>query len=126
MEVTEGNVTVAVPEQAETGVGDDVFFNPVQKLNRDLTVAVLRAARAGEHIGTLKEGQHPRVTMQTDQIPKYVIVNSPEFWKYDKIGVFYWERVDSQDHPNGIYAERSVSSRDEFPVEVPPNSSTSE
>ena len=48
MEVTEGNVTVAVPEQAEAGVGDEVFFNPVQELNRDLTVAVLRAARAGE------------------------------------------------------------------------------
>ena len=126
MEVTEGNVTVAVPEQAEAGVGDDVFFNPVQKLNRDLTVAVLRAARAGEHIGTLKEGQQPRVTMQTDQIPKYVIVNSPEFWEYDDIEVRYWGHVDSQDHPNGIYADEVVTSHDEFPVEVPPNSSTSE
>ena len=51
VEVTEGNVTVAVPEQVEAGVGDDVFFNPVQELNRDLTVAVLRAARAGELSG---------------------------------------------------------------------------
>jgi len=48
MEVTEGEVTVEVPEQAEAGVGEDVFFNPVQELNRDLTVAVLRAARDGE------------------------------------------------------------------------------
>jgi len=45
MRVTEGGVEVEVPEQADAGVGDDVFFNPVQELNRDLTVAVLRAAR---------------------------------------------------------------------------------
>jgi tRNA (guanine26-N2/guanine27-N2)-dimethyltransferase len=51
MEVTEGAVTVEVPEQAEAGVGEDVFFNPVQELNRDLTVAVLRAARDGELLG---------------------------------------------------------------------------
>jgi len=48
MEVTEGEITVEVPEQAEAGVGEGVFFNPVQELNRDLTVAVLRAARDGE------------------------------------------------------------------------------
>jgi len=48
MEVTEGDITVEVPEQAEAGVGEGVFFNPVQELNRDLTVAVLRAARDGE------------------------------------------------------------------------------
>ena len=77
---------------------------------------------AAEHIGTLKEGQHPRVTMQTDQIPKYVIVNSPEFWEYDEIGVWYWKNIDSPDHPNVIYGERVVSSREEFPVEVLPNS----
>ncbi|WP_415379759.1 tRNA (guanine(26)-N(2))-dimethyltransferase [Halosimplex sp. TS25] len=43
MRVTEGTVAVEVPEQADAGVGEDVFFNPVQELNRDLTVAVLRA-----------------------------------------------------------------------------------
>ena len=64
--------------------------------------------------------------MQTDQIPKYVIVNSPEFWEYDDIEVRYWGHVDSQDHPNGIYADEVVTSHDEFPVEVPPISSTSE
>jgi tRNA (guanine26-N2/guanine27-N2)-dimethyltransferase len=45
MRVTEGGVELDVPEQAEDGVGEAVFFNPVQELNRDLTVAVLRAAR---------------------------------------------------------------------------------
>jgi tRNA (guanine26-N2/guanine27-N2)-dimethyltransferase len=39
MEVTEGDVTVAVPDD------DSVFFNPVQELNRDVTVAALRAYR---------------------------------------------------------------------------------
>ncbi|MEF8853800.1 MAG: tRNA (guanine(26)-N(2))-dimethyltransferase [Haloarculaceae archaeon] len=56
MEVTEGAVTVTVPEQADAGVGEDVFFNPVQELNRDLTVAVLRAARGGELPGDRTDG----------------------------------------------------------------------
>ncbi|MFB6202775.1 MAG: tRNA (guanine(26)-N(2))-dimethyltransferase [Halorhabdus sp.] len=54
MRVTEGQVTVDVPEQSGDGVGEDVFFNPVQELNRDLTVATIRAYRdridgRGEH-----------------------------------------------------------------------------
>ncbi len=43
MRVDEGNVVVEVPEQDGDSVGDDVFFNPVQELNRDVTVATLRA-----------------------------------------------------------------------------------
>lgn len=42
MEVSEGVITVEVPEQPESGVGDDVFFNPNQELNRDITATVLR------------------------------------------------------------------------------------
>jgi len=41
-------VTVEVPEQGGEGKGDAVFFNPVQELNRDLTVAVLDAYRERE------------------------------------------------------------------------------
>ncbi|MFW6018548.1 MAG: tRNA (guanine(26)-N(2))-dimethyltransferase, partial [Halapricum sp.] len=37
MRVTEGSVEIEVPEQPENGVGDSVFYNPVQELNRDLT-----------------------------------------------------------------------------------------
>jgi tRNA (guanine26-N2/guanine27-N2)-dimethyltransferase len=48
MDVREGAVEVTVPEQDEEGIGDEVFFNPVQELNRDLTVAVLRAYRDRE------------------------------------------------------------------------------
>ena len=42
---TEGVVELEVPEQPEEGAGEAVFFNPVQELNRDVTVAALRAAR---------------------------------------------------------------------------------
>jgi tRNA (guanine26-N2/guanine27-N2)-dimethyltransferase len=52
MRVTEGGVELAVPEQSGEGVGDEVFFNPVQELNRDLTVAVLRAARERDSLDT--------------------------------------------------------------------------
>ena len=48
MRVEEGNVDCEVPEQDGDSVGDDVFFNPVQELNRDVTVAALRAYRERE------------------------------------------------------------------------------
>jgi tRNA (guanine26-N2/guanine27-N2)-dimethyltransferase len=48
MEVTEGGVTIEAPEQPDAGVGEGVFFNPDQELNRDLTVASLRALRDRE------------------------------------------------------------------------------
>ena len=48
MHVREGAVEVEVPEQGDEGIGDEVFFNPVQELNRDLTVATLRAYRERE------------------------------------------------------------------------------
>ena len=48
MRVSEGAVTVEVPEQADAGRGEGVFFNPVQELNRDLTIATLRAYRERE------------------------------------------------------------------------------
>ena len=45
MLVREGGVEIEVPGTAAEGVGDDVFYNPKQELNRDLTIAVLRAFR---------------------------------------------------------------------------------
>ena len=50
MDVREGAVTIEVPEKrhgASEGSGDGVFYNPVQELNRDVTVGVLRTV-AGE------------------------------------------------------------------------------
>jgi tRNA (guanine26-N2/guanine27-N2)-dimethyltransferase len=51
MLVTEGDAEIEVPEVrdgASDGSGDGVFFNPTQELNRDVTVAVLRAYRDRE------------------------------------------------------------------------------
>ncbi len=47
MHVEEGAVSLTVPEQKE-GKAGGVFFNPVQELNRDLTIATLRAYRKRE------------------------------------------------------------------------------
>ena len=46
--VREGGVEIRVPEQPEAGAGDAVFFNPEMTLNRDVTVAALRAFRERE------------------------------------------------------------------------------
>lgn len=46
--VREGGVEVSVPAQPEAGAGDVVFFNPEMTLNRDVTVAALRAFRDRE------------------------------------------------------------------------------
>jgi tRNA (guanine26-N2/guanine27-N2)-dimethyltransferase len=43
--VSEGGVAIRVPEDPTEGAGEAVFYNPEQELNRDLTVAVLRAYR---------------------------------------------------------------------------------
>ena len=48
MDIEEGGVELEVPEQPDVGAGDAVFFNTDQELNRDLTVAVLRAFRERE------------------------------------------------------------------------------
>jgi tRNA (guanine26-N2/guanine27-N2)-dimethyltransferase len=42
-EVEEGGLSFEVEGTHEDGQGEGVFYNPVQELNRDLTVAVLRA-----------------------------------------------------------------------------------
>ncbi len=43
--VREGGVELQVPAQPEAGAGEAVFYNPDMVLNRDVTVAVLRAFR---------------------------------------------------------------------------------
>jgi tRNA (guanine26-N2/guanine27-N2)-dimethyltransferase len=51
VEIREGGHAVlvdSVRDGASDGVGDGVFYNPTQELNRDLTVAVLRASRERE------------------------------------------------------------------------------
>ncbi|WP_101295217.1 tRNA (guanine(26)-N(2))-dimethyltransferase [Halegenticoccus soli] len=51
MIIREGGVEIDVPsarDGASEGAGDGVFFNPTQELNRDVTVAALRAYRERE------------------------------------------------------------------------------
>ncbi|WP_254864862.1 tRNA (guanine(26)-N(2))-dimethyltransferase [Halovivax gelatinilyticus] len=45
MRVSEGGVELEVPGESTAGVEEAVFYNPRQELNRDLTIAVLRAFR---------------------------------------------------------------------------------
>jgi len=51
MELTEGGLTIEVDQPRDgtsEGSGDGVFFNPTMELNRDITVAVLRAYQKRE------------------------------------------------------------------------------
>ncbi|ADD05034.1 tRNA (guanine(26)-N(2))-dimethyltransferase [Natrialba magadii ATCC 43099] len=48
MRVTEGGVELEVPGEQTDGVEESVFYNPRQELNRDLTIATLRAYRDRE------------------------------------------------------------------------------
>ena len=41
--ISEGGVEIRVPSMSVSGKTKDVFFNPEMELNRDLTIAVLRA-----------------------------------------------------------------------------------
>ncbi|MWV40457.1 tRNA (guanine(26)-N(2))-dimethyltransferase [Natrialba sp. INN-245] len=48
MRVTEGGVELEVPGEQTEGIEESVFYNPRQELNRDLTIATLRAFRERE------------------------------------------------------------------------------
>ncbi|MFP8952025.1 tRNA (guanine(26)-N(2))-dimethyltransferase [Natrialbaceae archaeon A-arb3/5] len=48
MRVTEGGVELEVPGEQTEGIEESVFYNPRQELNRDLTIATLRAYRERE------------------------------------------------------------------------------
>ncbi|TYL36053.1 tRNA (guanine(10)-N(2))-dimethyltransferase [Natronococcus pandeyae] len=48
MRVTEGGIELEVPGEQTEGVEESVFYNPRQELNRDLTIATLRAFRERE------------------------------------------------------------------------------
>ena len=60
MELSEGGVEIAVDQPRDgtrEGSGDGVFFNPTMELNRDITVAVLRAYQEREpRVATYLDG----------------------------------------------------------------------
>lgn len=101
-------------EVENTGYSSPTFTN--------VTVYLYRANGTvidSKHAGTMEPSTE--ISLQTKEIPRYVIADSPEFWEYGDIGVSYYEYVEHAQAPDGIYSEEVVGSRDEFPVEVPPN-----
>jgi tRNA (guanine26-N2/guanine27-N2)-dimethyltransferase len=78
MRVCEGAVEIEVPEArdgASAGRGDGVFYNPEQELNRDVTVAVLRAyrERAGLEAGGIEtNGDDTDGDGTSDETPTYL------------------------------------------------------
>ncbi|AGB37983.1 tRNA (guanine(26)-N(2))-dimethyltransferase [Natronococcus occultus] len=48
MRVTEGGIELEIPGEQTEGIEESVFYNPRQELNRDLTIATLRAYRERE------------------------------------------------------------------------------
>lgn len=81
---------------------------------------------AVDELGTLNESNSLGVSMRTERVPKYVVINSPDFWQHEgSISVdYYVHDEDWQDEPYGAYVPRSIDSKDEFPVTVPPNGAT--
>lgn len=76
---------------------------------------------AAEHLGTVSESNSLSVEIRTNRIPKYVIINSPEFWEGSTADVNYYKYVEHVISPDGTYSEQMIGSKDEFPVAVPPN-----
>ncbi len=76
-------------------------------------------------LGTVNESTDVPITMNARQTPKYIIINSQDFWRFDTISVNYYELTQSSRQPDGIYSEHTVGSKEEFPVTVPPNSRSS-
>ncbi|MDQ2073256.1 hypothetical protein RBH20_11995 [Haloarcula sp. H-GB4] len=52
------------------------------------------------------------VNLTRDKVPKYVIIDSPEFWSTEKVEVDYYTRMDS-----GNYSNTIVTGRSELPIE---------
>lgn len=93
-------------------------FNDVTVYLYDSNGAVI----ASKEAGTMDPSAN--ITMRTEEFPKYVIVNSPEFWEYGDISVSYYEYVEHVHAPNGTYRQHTIGSKEEFPVKVPPDDTT--
>lgn len=119
---------------AEPGPGTSVTFDgQVNASNGDFTmdgqivenpgtggfheyqdVAVVLYAEDGELITSKQVGTldvRANVTLTTDQVPHYIIIDSPTFWETRSIQVDYYERG-----ADDRYTVYSATSRDELPV----------
>jgi len=54
------------------------------------------------------------VSMQTETIPQYVIIHSPDFWDAQNIEIDYYVLTE-----NNYYDGETVTSKDELPVQPP-------
>jgi hypothetical protein len=50
------------------------------------------------------------VSIDSDRVPEWVIIDLPDFWDQPNLEVSYVELGE-----NGVYSENVVDSRDEFP-----------
>lgn len=60
-------------------------------------------------IGTLNESVS--VSISSQEIPHYVIIDSPDFWRVRGVQVTYYQLADEK-----VYSSRVVASRGELPV----------
>lgn len=91
---------------------------PDQDVFRDVTIylfsengTLIRSHVAGDLRRPLN------VTLTTDQIPHYVIIDSSDFWTEDDINVRYYLCIDVNRSED--YGQSEVQSRDGVPVSFP-------
>lgn len=124
---------IGPPEQVDfTGdlqASDDGFRMDGEIVNgspgdppRFTDVAVYLYAANGTLLHTEPVGalvRRTNVSIRTDFTPEYVIISAPEFWTTDT-DVAYFELVDeSEGYSDRLYAERTITVRDELPVDLP-------
>lgn len=71
---------------------------------------LIQAHRAGTLTGLLN------VSIASDQVPYYVIINSPDFWQENRITVRYYYRLESD--TNRDYGVRDARSMTDYPVRI--------
>lgn len=64
---------------------------------------------ANEPVGTLDV--RANVSITSEQVPQYVVLDSPEFWETETLDVSYYERT-----RNDLYAVRDATTENELPV----------
>ncbi|GAA0282207.1 tRNA (guanine(26)-N(2))-dimethyltransferase [Halobacterium noricense] len=132
MLVEEGGVTVEVPGEAGggEGVGEGVFFNPTQELNRDLTVAALsayreREPRAGTYLDAMaasgirgvRAANNDWKTTLADLDPDSVELSRANLARNDLDGEVVQRNVNSLLHEDGQFFD--VVDLDPFGTPIP-------
>jgi len=93
----------------DQAVADEpIQFENVSVLLYDSDGALLNCTT----VGTL-QGESQQFTLTASQLPKYIIVNSPGFWEYDRgrVDIEYLELKEGS-----VYSPDSVANRVDLPV----------